>query len=386
MNDFVRKASYASSGLWQGSSPRLGRVDIELTERCNNACRHCYINLPSQDVEAQRSELSTEEVERFLRETAAAGALAVSFTGGEPLLRQDFERLYLTARRLGLQVMIATNAVLITEGLADLFAHVPPLLPIRITVYGMSEESYEAVSSVKGSYGRFLEGVAHLEERGVPIELVGTALHQVSEEVTDLDAWAADIVDAEGPPGLITFLYLRAHRDSCAKNDVIRGLRREPEEAIAFLSTHRPHYINGLREMCQRIMAPAGDVLFDCGAGHSVSLGASGFLHPCLSLHSPETSYDWRHGSLQEALEDFFVRLRTRTATDPEYLLRCARCFLHGLCEQCPAWSWPEHGTLDTPVDYVCRVAHAQARRLGLLREGERAWEIEAWKERLQWM
>ena len=67
---------------------------------------------------------------------------------------------------------------------------------------------------------------------------------------------------------------------------------------------------------------------------------------------------------------------------NPEYLARCARCFLMGLCEQCPGKSWAEHGTLDTPVEYLCRVAHAQARYLGLLAEGERAWEVENGAER----
>ena len=66
-------------------------------------------------------------------------------------------------------------------------------------------------------------------------------------------------------------------------------------------------------------------------------------------------------------------RLRELRATNPEYLRRCARCFLKGLCEQCPAKSWAEHGTLDTPVEYLCEVAHAQARWLGWLR-GRRAW------------
>ena len=59
------------------------------------------------------------------------------------------------------------------------------------------------------------------------------------------------------------------------------------------------------------------------------------------------------------------------------YLQRCAICSLYGLCEQCPAKSWAEHGNLDTPVEYACQVAHAQARYLGLLGDGETAWEAE---------
>ena len=62
-------------------------------------------------------------------------------------------------------------------------------------------------------------------------------------------------------------------------------------------------------------------------------------------------------------------------ARNPEYLKRCGRCRLRGLCEQCPARSWSEHGTLDTPVEYLCEVAHAQARDLGILKDGEMGWE-----------
>jgi hypothetical protein len=42
-----------------------------------------------------------------------------------------------------------------------------------------------------------------------------------------------------------------------------------------------------------------------------------------------------------------------------------------------------EDGTLDGPVDYFCEVAHVQAKVLGLLKGGERAWEIADWEKRL---
>ena len=69
----------------------------------------------------------------------------------------------------------------------------------------------------------------------------------------------------------------------------------------------------------------------------------------------------------------------------PYYLRRCAVCFLKGLCEQCPAKSWAEYGTLDTPVEYLCNIAHAQAQYLGLVGDGEKAWEVAEgdWRVRL---
>jgi radical SAM protein with 4Fe4S-binding SPASM domain len=385
VSKFSRTTTYREAGLWRDRSPLVQRVDIELTERCNNACRHCYVNRPATDGEARRDELSTEEIEAFLAEAAELGALTVRLTGGEPLLRADFERIYVTARRAGLQVHLTTNACLVTPALADLFARIPPRAPIQVSVYGMSEPSYESVSGVPGGFARFRRGLGLLLERGVPVALTGTALPETKTEAPRLEAWARDL-GSDLKPVWVTLLYLRARRDDDAKNELIRSLRPDPDEVVAFLSARREDYLGDLRDFCRRFMAPPGTALFDCGAGKAVCLGAHGGLQACLALHAPETSYDWRSGTLREAMEDFFPEVRLRRASDPEYLRRCARCFLRGLCEQCPAWSWMENGALDRPVEYLCRVAHAQARALGLLREGERSWEIEEWKERLGWM
>ena len=385
MSKFSRTMTESEAGLWRGSQPALQRVDIELTERCNNACQHCFINRSAGDGAARRDELATEEIETFLDQAVELGALTVRLTGGEPLLRDDFERVYVTARRAGLQVHLTTNACLVTPALADLFARMPPRAPIQVSVYGMMESSYGSVSGIPGAFARFRRGLDLLLERGVPVALTGTALPETKGEALQLEAWAGGL-ELEEKPVWVTLLYLRARRDDAAKNALIRRLRLDPDEVVPFLTARREDYLGDLRDFCRRFMGPPGSTLFDCGAGKAVCLGAYGELQACLALHAPETSYDWRSGTLREAVDDFFPEVRKRRASDPEYLERCARCFLSGLCEQCPAWSWMENGALDRPVEYLCAVAHAQARALGLLHEGERSWEIEEWKERLRWM
>ena len=93
---------------------------------------------------------------------------------------------------------------------------------------------------------------------------------------------------------------------------------------------------------------------------------------------------DLHRHSLREALTEVFPRFREMEATNPDYLRRCAVYFLKGLCEQCPAKSWMESGTLDTPVEYLCDVAHAQARYLGLTGVEEKAWEVTDGRERVE--
>lgn len=367
--------------LWEARAPLLPHLDLELTERCNNNCIHCCINLPEDDAAARQRELDITALKDILSAATALGALSVRFTGGEPLLREDLPELYTFARRLGLKVLLFTNARLITPELADLLARMPPLEKIEITVYGMRRQSYEAVSRVPGSYAEFQRGVRFLLERRVPFVVKGALLPPNRGEMDGFEAWAATLPAMDSPPAYAMFFDQRDRRDSPAKNRSIRRLRLSPDEGVKVLR-RGPSYLRKMRQFCSKFMGPPGDRLFACGAGHTLCVDAYGVLQPCLSLRHPETVYDLRAGSLKGALTDFFPRLREKRATNPDYLARCAHCFLKGLCEQCPAKSWTEHGTLDTQVEYLCLVAQAQARYLGLLREGELPWEVENWKER----
>jgi radical SAM protein with 4Fe4S-binding SPASM domain len=381
---YAVKRNLSQHSLFAGRQPLLGHLDIELTERCNNACIHCYINLPEHDEEAARRELTTDQWKDVLRQAADLGALWVRFTGGEPLLRRDFAEIYLHARRLGLKVVLFTNARSITPTLADLLAHVPPLKKLEISVYGMRPESYDAVACVPGAFAEFRRGVNLLLERQIPFVVKSVLLPPNRAEIDEFEAWAAGIPGMDGQPAYAVFLDLRGRRDSPAKNRLIAGLRFSPEDGVALMARREESYRSGMAQFCSGFLGLQGDRLFACGAGEAGCVDAYGAYQMCLLLRHPDTVYDLRHGTLREALTEVFPRFRELRASNPAYLNRCARCFLKGLCEQCPAKSWAEHGTLDTPVEYLCKVAHAQARYLGLLAEGEQAWEVADWRQRIE--
>ncbi|MBN1630241.1 MAG: radical SAM protein [Thermoleophilia bacterium] len=371
MSEYVQRVENGSTLL----SPSLAHLDIELTERCNNDCIHCCINLPLDDAAARSREMKTEQVKDILRQAADLGCLQVRYTGGEPLLRPDFEELYLFARSLGLKVLVFTNARLITARLAGLFARVPPLVPIEITVYGMHEYSYESVTRSQGSFAQFWHGVELLLEHSVPFVVKGTLLPPNRDELGEFEAWAQTIPTMERRPGLSMFYELRGRRDDDAKNELIKSLRVSPQEGLKIVSRDEARFYQEMAEFRTKFMGVPDDRLFTCGAGHGLSIDAYGIAQPCLGLRASELTVDTRVLSLAEVL-DRFASLGGLRATNPDYLRRCARCFLKGLCEQCPARSWSEHGTLDTPVEYYCAVAHAQARFLGWLAEGEMAWKV----------
>jgi radical SAM protein with 4Fe4S-binding SPASM domain len=369
--------------LFEGKELALTHLDVELTERCNNACLHCCINLPENDPEAQSRELDTGAWQAIFRQAAELGALSIRITGGEPLLREDFAELYEYVRRLGLKVQLFTNARRITPELVRLFARIPPLQPIQVSVYGMHPKSYDAATCAPGGYEEFKRGVNLLLANQVPFIVKGALLPPNAGEQDQFAAWAATIPWMEGPPGYSMFYYLRGRHDRPALARRIERLRISPEAGLSILARDATVFHKEMSRFCQRFSGPQGKRLFNCGAGHAGSVDAYGFYHACLMLRSPELSIDVKVYRLQEAVQASRVRLRPLAASNADYLERCARCFIKALCQSCPAASYAEHGALDAPVEYFCQVAHAQARYLGLLVGEERAWEVEDWKARL---
>ena len=361
-------------------------VTAELTERCNFNCRHCYINRPAGDQLARQQELKTEEWKEFLQEAASLGCLTVRFTGGEPLLREDFEEIYQFTRRLGMRVSLSTNASLITSPLAALFKKIPPLEEIEITIYGLSERTYEEVTRVVGSYQAVQAGLAYLRENKIRFSLSGIVLPATLPELDRFKKWAQEMDASGAPPALVFSLDLRARRDSEQRNQEIARLRLPPEKYVQLIAQERELYNQTMKEFVHRFLGPRGTKLFTCGAGQGIAaLDSYGQLQPCLLLRHPRLVYPWRQErNLKKAMMDFFPSLREMEAENDEYLKKCARCFISGLCEQCPARSWMESGTLDTPIDYYCQVAHAQARQLGLLSPGEKGWQVKDWSRRLK--
>ncbi len=380
---YSSKRTFSDYQLFDGKRPLLSHLDIELTERCNNACLHCYINLPEDDTRAAAKELDARAWQHILAQAADLGARSVRFTGGEPLLHPDFPAIYLHARRLGMKVLLFTNARLITPKIADLFAQVPPLKKLEVSVYGMHPESYDVVVCTPGAFYEFRRGLDLLLDRQVPFVLKSVLLPPNRNEIDEFEAWAATIPWMDYNPRYAIFLNLRARRDSPAKNRLIRKLRFSPEEGLALLTRDEQAY---RREMAQYIQAgfmrPQGDDLFTCGAGESGCVDAYGHYQMCMPLRHTDTVFDLKEYTLRQVLTQEFPRLQALKATNPSFLDRCTHCFLQGLCEQCPAKSWMEHGTLDTPVEYLCQIAHIQARFLGLLENGEDAWEVQNWQQR----
>ena len=374
---YIVKKNISETSLWENMSPPLlEELTIELTERCNNKCIHCYINLPADDSRTLQEEMTTNQVKRVIEEAASLGCINVRFTGGEPLLREDFDDIYVFTRKKGLKVKLLTNATLITDDRISLFTQIPPLEPIEITLYGMSRASYEAVSRTTGSFNKAWMAIDMLSQSDIPFILKSVSLPPNRGELDEMADWAKGLPGNQQSLLLNTQLDLRGRRDLESKNNRIRKMRLAAGDVMQQMAKDPDQYLNEMRQFCSKFTGVPGAKIFSCGAGiRNGCVDAYGRFQLCTMLRHPSTVYDLSNGSLKEALSDFVPKIRNQMAANPDYLKRCAQCALQVLCNQCPGKSWIEHGRLDAPVEYYCRCTHKQAEYLGLISKNEKLWE-----------
>jgi radical SAM protein with 4Fe4S-binding SPASM domain len=353
--------------LWDRLTARQAPVsfDLEVTARCHNDCRHCYINVPAGDSSARDKELTLAEIDRIASEAVELGALWCLVTGGEPLLREDFAGIYMTLKRKGLLVSVFTTGNLLRDEHIELLRRYPPR-DIEISVYGVTKETYERVTRRPGSFATFERGLDKLLASGVRVRLKAMAMRSNAHELGAI----AEFCRARTKDYFRFDPLLHARYDGdAARNAEIRAERLTAEEVVA-LERGDSERSSAMEKGCDNLILEDPehlhcDHLFHCGAGNtSFSVSYDGKFRLCSSLSHPDCVYDLRQGTLAEAWRTLVPKVRDMRSRRPEYLERCRSCNISNLCLWCPAHAHLETGELDMPVDYFCDVAHARAAAL----------------------
>ena len=308
---------------------------IELTARCNLRCVHCYVRRACDDAEARGRELPPARLVRLLDEIADAGTLFLLLTGGEVLIRTDFPEIYRHAVRRGLIVTVFTNGTLLSERVLDLLDRDRPEA-VEVTLYGMTQETYERVTRVPGSYARCMKGVEALLSRGIALRLKSMALASNQHEVAAMAAYAR----AAGVPFRFD-AQLNARVDGGTSE--IASQQLSAEEAWQ-LDQVDPERTAELRGFCERRAQPRPGARFskliNCGAAWGTfTIDGRGQLLPCELLRS--RGFDLHHASFEEGWQGSLPRWRELRFERND---ACPRCNLASLCGSCPGAAELETG------------------------------------------
>lgn len=116
---------------------------LYLTNACNLRCRHCFVYAGN----AYANELSTAEIKNLITTCRQNGAVKLILTGGEVLLRKDFEEILRYGKSLEMYVQVLTNGTLWDEATVKNLARY--IDEVQISLDGFDEISNAKVRGAR---------------------------------------------------------------------------------------------------------------------------------------------------------------------------------------------------------------------------------------------
>ncbi len=340
--------------------PRLpldGRLD--LTYRCNNRCRHCWLWLPSTSPQGQE-ELSYEEIRRIVDEARALGCQAWGISGGEPMLRVDFIDIFDYITRKSISYKLNSNGTQITPQIASLMKRRGTNM---IALYGATAEVHDQVTRTPGSFEGTLRGFAYLKEAGVAFTVQIVPMRENYHQYDKMLELAQSLSPSYriGAP----WLWLSACRSE-ARNHEILNQRLDPAEVLIL---DEPDPVSGMGELPGEIkptynslgcnLDQVDDRLFAAciASRRDFHVDPYGQMSFCYFIKDPALRYDLREGSFRAAWDEFIPSLADAVRGGQEYQEQCGSCGLRQDCRWCGVYAYLEHGRYAAKIDYLCQVA-----------------------------
>jgi radical SAM protein with 4Fe4S-binding SPASM domain len=133
------------------------RMDLAVTFRCQNNCVHCYAGGPHET-----SELSTEQWKRVIDRVHEVGVFIVTFTGGEPTLRDDLPELLSYAQNKGVVTGLVTNGRRLKDkGYAETLEK-SGLDFVQVTLESHWAKVHDLMTGARGSWKETVEGIKNV--------------------------------------------------------------------------------------------------------------------------------------------------------------------------------------------------------------------------------
>lgn len=127
------------------------RVEFELTERCNLACRFCYNS---------QAPVDSDNLFEIIDQLVLGDVPEIVLTGGEPVLHPRFMELTSYCAHKFNKVMLQTNGTLITDAVAK-HLHENGVHEVNISIHG-EKKCHDCLTQVDGSYASALQAISLL--------------------------------------------------------------------------------------------------------------------------------------------------------------------------------------------------------------------------------
>ncbi len=294
------------------------RMDLALTYRCQNDCVHCYAGGPHET-----PELSTKQWKHVIDKLSDIGVFIITFTGGEPTLRDDLPELLRYAQEKGIVTgLISNGRKLKDKNYVDILEKAG-LDFVQVTLESHKAEIHDAMTTVSGSWTETVTGIKNAAKSQIYVSTNTTlSKHNADNFLTTIDFIKSLGVEGFGCNSLIY----------SGKADKVSQEFALPVETLNILlpEVHDKAHELGLKflwytptQYCQLNPVQLGLGVKSCTAAMiNACIGPNGDVYPCQSYFK----------SLGNILTESWEKIWS----NPLALELRNRNYVEAKCKECP--------------------------------------------------
>lgn len=327
--------------------PQVHACQIEITNRCNERCIHCYI--PHQD---KNKILPVDVIESSLKQLSSEmKTLSLTLTGGDPFMHPDIEKILMMAREYDFSFCILSNFTLIKERHISLLKELN-VAHLQTSLYSIIPEEHDHITQLPGSCEKTKAVIDQLVAANIPVQIACPTMHTNFRTYKKVLEFAH-----ERNCKASTDFIMMGRSDYTTDNLSERLTIEETEELLRDILKYDKDYVDSITpDAFVSRRKPGWEKEPVCGiARDSLHIAATGDVFPC-SGWTKMSCGNVKEQPIKDIWEKSPTILKLRSLTKGDFD-KCGGCDYQTFCSICPARNASEtNGEYLKPSKHHCDV------------------------------
>lgn len=299
----------------------LYSVTIEMTYSCNEKCVHCYANYST--IDNPQINMTFEKYKNLLDDLFEMKVMHISFTGGDPFMYKNFDKVLEYTRLKGFSFDIYTNAQFLSQDI-NLVKKIADMYPqtMYISLYGSNALVHDSITNIKDSFNRTISVIKELVRFDISVILNIMVLNINIEDIPNTIKVAKDL-NVEYRLGMS--LIYKNDGNSTPMNYFVNDELLVKE----IIRLEKNNMISIDKQL--KIEEKRNDYM--CNAAiTTLSISPSGNIYPCISLKvclgnifNERIDYIW-NSTKRKKIKESLKRKNFKECSACQYLDYCPHC------------------------------------------------------------
>lgn len=303
----------------------LTHATIELTDRCNLMCKHCYMSASSKNKNFITYQNFVEICDYLIEQ----GVYSLELTGGEVFENPEFDKILEYALLKFTIVGVLTNGTrFIEEDVFGLLCEHKHKLVVSISIDSVNPEKHDRFRGVTGSWRRSVDTIKRLVGAGIKVRIASSIFEDNMWEIDQLAKLSVEL-------GVKIFSYNFIEDFGRGKSfNKTKSVQKNNE----FLS-----YVYNVNEKYKDIIQVVEKDSYErskgnCGAGtSSVAISAKMDIRPCVlapmsfRIGNVSSKLEFKEDILKKILSLKAPSIENGCSKNCKYLYKCRGCYIRAL-------------------------------------------------------